>query len=303
MDERFCRVGDLELCYQEFGDAADPAMLLIMGLGTQMIAWPDEFCARLADRGLRVIRYDNRDIGRSTHLTHARTPTLPQLLRRDPRAAAYTLDDMADDAAGLLDGLGIDSAHIVGASMGGMIAQLVAIRHPQRTRSLASIMSSTGHRLKGQPALRVYPFFARRPPQEREAAIERTAALFRIVGSTGYDEIEADLRDVAARSWDRAAGDGRGTARQLAAIMAATDRAPDLAAVRAPTLVIHGTRDRMVRPSGGRATAAAIPGARLLLIEGMGHDLPRRAWPRIVDALVDNAGRADTPAPTKAGTA
>lgn len=294
--ERFCRVGELELCYEEFGDPGDPAMLLIMGLGTQMIAWPDDFCAELAGHGLRVIRFDNRDCGRSTHLEAAPTPTLAQLLRRDPRAAAYRLEDMADDAVGLLDGLGIDAAHVVGASMGGMIAQIVATRHADRTRSLASIMSTTGHRFTGQPALRVYPFFAKRPPREREAAIERTLALFRVVGSKGFGDIEPELRDLAERAWDRAGGDGRGTSRQLAAIMAARDRTADLARVRVPTVVIHGTDDRLVRPSGGRATARAVPGARLVLVEGMGHDLPRGAWPQIVAALVDNARRAERPA-------
>jgi pimeloyl-ACP methyl ester carboxylesterase len=261
-----------------------------------MLAWHDDFCRQLADRRFHVVRFDNRDVGRSTHFTEHRAPTPIQLLRRDPRGAAYALEDMADDAAGLLTALGAENAHIVGASMGGMIAQLVAIRHPQRTLSLASIMSTTGHRLKGQPALRIYPYFLANPPKTRDQAIERVTRLYRAIGSPGFDWDEDELRELAGRSFDRATGDAFGTGRQLAAIMCARNRTPDLGRIDAPTLVVHGTKDRLVRPSGGRATARAISGSRLLMIAGMGHDMPRGTWPRMIEAMVDNAGRAEPPA-------
>ena len=292
MTEEIAKVGDVELCYETFGDPADPALLLIMGLGTQMIAWPEPFCAQLVARGFFVIRFDNRDIGRSTHLRGHRAPTLKQLLLRDRSAAAYSLSDMAGDAAGLLTHLGIERAHVVGASMGGMIAQTVAVEHPERVRSLASIMSNTGHIWRGTPGLRVYPIFMRKPAAGPEDAIESVVSTFRLIGSPGFPFDEGELRAAAQRGFDRGYNPA-GSTRQLAAILAAGDRTKDVRTITAPTVVIHGTKDRMVRPSGGRATAAAIPGARLVEIEGMGHDLPRGAWDRIVDAIADNAQRED----------
>jgi pimeloyl-ACP methyl ester carboxylesterase len=292
MGEQFCTVGEIELCYETFGDPAGRPLLLVMGLGTQMIAWREEFCELLAARGFHVIRFDNRDIGRSTHLRDARPPTPLQLLTRDRRSAAYTLDDLADDAAGLLDGLGIEAAHVVGASMGGMIAQTLAGRHPGRVLTLTSIMSTTGHRLKGQPALKVYPFFLAKRPRDKERAIERIVRLFRIVGSPGFERDEDDLRAMAGRAFDRGEGDDAGTGRQLHAILASGDRTRALRAVTAPTLVIHGKADKLVRPSGGRATAKAITGARLVEIDGMGHDMPRGLWPRLVDLIAEHARRA-----------
>jgi pimeloyl-ACP methyl ester carboxylesterase len=289
MPESFCRVGDVELCYETFGDPADPAMLLIMGLGTQMLGWADDFCAQLAARGFHVIRFDNRDIGRSTLMKGVRPPTIGQILRRDRRAAGYLLADMAGDAVGLLDHLGIERAHVVGASMGGMIAQTIAARHPERVLSLVSIMSNTGGRFRGQPALRTYPVFLRRSPADREGFIEHIVRLFRVIGSPGFDEDE--LRQMLGRSHDRGY-DPAGPGRQLAALLASGDRRAELRTITAPTLVIHGTADRLVAPSGGRATARAIPGARLLMIDGMGHDLPRRVWPQVLDAITDNAARA-----------
>jgi pimeloyl-ACP methyl ester carboxylesterase len=291
MDERLARVGDLELCYETFGDPADPAMLLVMGLGTQMIGWHEEFCAMLAGRGFHVIRYDNRDIGRSTHVKAA-PPTQRQVATRDRRAAAYTLDDMAEDAAGLLTALDREAAHVVGVSMGGMIAQVLAARRPERVLSLASIMSTTGARWRGQPALRVMPFFLRPRPSTREAAVERTLALFRLVGSPGFDRDEERLREMSNLAFERGPGDAAGTGRQLAAIFASGDRTPSLSRITAPTVVIHGTNDRLVSPSGGRATAAAIPGASLEMIKGMGHDLPRGVWSRVVDLVVENTRHA-----------
>jgi pimeloyl-ACP methyl ester carboxylesterase len=291
MDERFCDVGGaIRLCYDTFGDASDPALLLVMGLGTQMVAWHEDFCGRLAGEGFHVIRFDNRDIGRSTHLEGAPTPTIPQLLMRRP-PAAYRLEDMAGDTAGLLDGLGIAAAHVVGASMGGMIAQTLAATRPDRVLSLASIMSTTGGRRVGQPALRVMPVFLRRPPGGRDAFIDHTALLFETIGSKGIARDDDELREVAGLMYDRGI-DPAGTARQLAAILASGDRTAALRRITAPTVVIHGTADRLVRPSGGRATARAIAGSRLVKVPGMGHDLPRSAWDQIVDAIVANARRA-----------
>ncbi|MEA2275015.1 MAG: hypothetical protein QOI98_3723 [Solirubrobacteraceae bacterium] len=295
MAEQFCRVSDdIELCYETFGDPSDPTMLLIMGLATQMIAWNDDFCRQLAERGFHVVRFDNRDIGRSTHVK-AKPPTLWQLLRRSKRAASYTLEDMADDAAGLLRELDLAPAHVVGASMGGMIAQALAARHPELVLSLTSIMSTTGNRRVGQPALRLFPMLAARPAKGREAAIERAEKVFTAVGSTGLERDMEHLRDIAGRSFDRGRGDAAGQARQLAAITASGDRTRSLRRIKAPTVVIHGTADPLIRPSGGRATVRAIPHAELVEIEGMGHDLPRGAWPRIVDAIVANARRAAEP--------
>jgi pimeloyl-ACP methyl ester carboxylesterase len=292
MAEHMASVGELEICYETFGSPDDPALLLVMGLGTQMIGWPDDFCEALAARGLHVIRYDNRDIGRSTHFRRQRPPTIKQLLLRDKAAASYSLADMADDGIGLLDRLGIERAHVAGASMGGMIAQTMAARHPDRVLSLASIMSNTGHRWKGTPGLRIYPMFMRRPADNREGAIESTISTFRLIGSPGFPFEEEELRRIAQLSYERGYNPA-GTARQLAAILAAGDRTDELRRITAPTVVIHGTRDRMVRPSGGRETAKAIPGARLVEIDGMGHDLPPGAWDRIIDAIVSNIQRAD----------
>jgi len=241
-----------------------------------------------------VIRYDNRDVGRSTHLRQHRPPTIKQLLLRDRSAAAYSLADMADDGMGLLDQLGIERAHVAGASMGGMIAQTMAARHPDRVLSLASIMSNTGHRWKGMPGLRVYPIFMRRPADNREGAVESTISTFRLIGSPDFPFEEEELRRVAQLSYERGYNPA-GTARQLAAILAAGDRKEELRRIVAPTVVIHGTRDRMVRPSGGRETAKAIAGARLVEIDGMGHDLPPGVWGRIIEAIVSNIERADAP--------
>jgi pimeloyl-ACP methyl ester carboxylesterase len=270
-------------------------MLLVMGLGTQMLGWHEDFCETLAARGFHVVRFDNRDNGRSTKLSHLPAPTLKQLALRDRKAASYTLDDMADDAIGLLDHLGIERAHVVGASMGGMIAQTIAIRHPDRVLSLVSIMSNTGARLTGQPALGVLPIFLKRAPRTREGYVDHIVQLFDTIGSPGFERDEAELRELQNRAFDRGI-DPAGTSRQLAAIMASGNRAPKLRRLDVPTLVIHGKADRLVNPSGGRATAKAIPGARLLLIDGMGHDLPRGAWPQIVEAIAENAARAGAPA-------
>ncbi len=290
MPEQYCDVGGgITLCYETFGDTSDPAALLIMGLGAQMIAWQEDFCEELAARGLYVIRFDNRDIGRSTHL-QGPSPSLRQLLRYSV-PARYTLADMAQDAIGLLDELEIDQAHMIGASMGGMIAQSITARHPTRVRSLVSMMSSTGRRWVGRPALSSYPIFLRKAPREREAFIEHAVRLFAKVGSRGIPQDTEGVRAIAALSFDREL-DRTGAGRQLAAIIASGDRTAELGRVTAPTLVIHGSVDPLVSPSGGRATARAISGARLTMIEGMGHDLPRLLWPRLIDAFATHTADA-----------
>jgi pimeloyl-ACP methyl ester carboxylesterase len=290
MPEALCTVGDVEICYETFGDPADPAMLLIMGLGTQMLAWHEDFCEQLASRGFFVIRHDNRDIGRSSHLRHLGTPPLWKIVRRD-RHPAYSLADMAADSVGVLDHLGIRRAHVVGASMGGMIAQTIAIRFPHRVLSLVSIMSNTGSFWTGQPAMGMYALLLKPAPSDRDAYIRHGVELFTKIGGSGYAPDIEDLRDIAARSFDRGR-DADGPLRQLHAIVADRNREAQLRRLRVPTTVIHGAEDKLVRPSGGRATAKAIPGARLVEIAGMGHGLPRGAWPTIIDAIVENAGRA-----------
>jgi pimeloyl-ACP methyl ester carboxylesterase len=292
MAEEFCDVGrGVTLCYETFGDPDDPPILMIMGLATQMIAWPDELCEGLAERGFYVVRFDNRDIGRSTHFEFS-PPSIKQMLTRRLPDEQYTLSDMALDTAGLLQKLDLAPAHIVGASMGGMVGQMLAAEHPQLVRSLTSIMATTGSRWQGQPALSVYRYLLRPPPRDREGYIQRSAEVFGLVGSTGFERDEQYIRERAARSFDRGF-DVRAGGRQLGAIVASGDRTKALRRIKAPTLVIHGTVDKMVRPSGGRATAKAIPGARLMMIEGMGHDLPRGVWPQIVDAISEHARAAD----------
>jgi pimeloyl-ACP methyl ester carboxylesterase len=292
MGEEFCDVGrGVTLCYEAFGDPGDPPILLVMGLATQMIAWHEDFCTELAERGFYVVRFDNRDIGRSTHFDF-RPPNIKQMLTRRVPDEQYSLSDMAEDTAVLLRELGIAPAHIVGASMGGMIGQTLAAERPEVVRSLTSIMSTTGSRLHGQPAFAVYRYLLRPPPRDRDGYVQRSAEIFGLVGSTGFDRDEQYVRERAARSFDRGF-DVRAGGRQLGAIIASGDRTKALNRIEAPTLVIHGTVDKMIRPSGGKATAKAIPGARLLMIEGMGHDLPRGAWPQIIDAISEHARAAD----------
>jgi pimeloyl-ACP methyl ester carboxylesterase len=258
--------------YETFGDAGSPPVLLIMGLGAQLTLWDTRFCTALANAGYYVIRYDNRDVGLSTTFEEATI------------SPAYTLSDMAADAAGLLDSLGIESAHIVGASMGGMIAQTFAIEFPTRTRTLVSIMSTTGDQTVGQPKPDALAALLAPPPTTRDGAIEAGVKISRIIGSTDFTFDEQAVRDRAAASYDRSFNPA-GTARQLAAIMAQPDRTAALGEVKAPALVIHGEADPLVTPSGGKATAAAIPGAKLKLIPGMGHDLPPALYGEIVGEL------------------
>ena len=286
------QAGDVEIAYETFGDAADPPVLLVMGLATQMLGWPDELCQGFADRGHFVVRFDNRDIGLSTHLDAAGPSDIPAIFAGDLSSAAYTLSDMARDVVGLLDALGLDNAHVVGASMGGMIVQTLAIEHPDRVRSVTSIMSTTGDRTVGGATQEAMGALLAPPATTREGAIERTLTTYRVIGSPGYELDETALRERAGRSYDRAY-DPAGVSRQLAAIWASGDRTPRLADVKAPTLVIHGEQDPLVMVSGGHATAAAIPGAELVVIDGMGHDLPRDLWPELIDRISAHVERAE----------
>jgi len=292
--ERLCNVGrGMSLCYETFGDPSHPTALLIMGLSMQMVAWQDDFCEELASRGFQVVRFDNRDIGHSTHL-QGPAPPIGQLVLRPKHFARYTIADMADDTAGLLEQLELAPAHVIGASMGGMIAQSLAARHPQKVRSLVSIMSNTGSRLSGQPALRSYPIFLRRAPAGRDAFIAHAERLFAALGSPGIERDPADIRAIAGASYDRD-HDPAGSARQLAAIAGSGNRTAELHDITAPTLVIHGKADPLVAHSGGRATARAISGARLMSIDGMGHDMPRALWPTFIDAIAEHAAQAPEP--------
>jgi len=286
------QVGDLEIAYETFGDAGDPPILLVMGLATQMIGWPDEFCAGLADRGYFVVRFDNRDIGLSTHLDSAGAPDILAVLGGDASSVPYGLADLADDTVGLLDALGLDSVHLIGASMGGMIAQLVALQHPARVRSLTSIMSTTGDPSVGGPSEAALALLVAPAARDRDAAVQRVIDTYRVVGSPGFEFDESALRERAGLSFDRAY-DPAGVARQLAAVLTTPDRTRALKGISVPTLVIHGSDDALVNVSGGRATAAAVPDAELLVVDGMGHDLPRAMWPEITDritALIERAG-------------
>ena len=290
-EERFAPANGIELCYQETGDPEGEPLLLVMGLATQMIAWPEEFCELLAERGFRVIRFDNRDIGRSTRIKAAGVPGKLDMVFGRRASAPYLLRDMAADTFGLMDHFGIDSAHLVGASMGGMIVQSAAIEQPQRVRSIVSIMSTTGSRRVGHPSYRTFGLLLGRPPREREAAIERIVKTFRVIGSPGYPFEEERIREIAGRSFDRGHSQA-GIARQLHAITASGDRTPALRKLKLPALVIHGKNDVLVNPSGGRATAKAVPDARLKMVDGMGHDLPRALWPEFAEEIAANAARA-----------
>src|SRR3954453_16030077 len=289
MREERASINGIELCYETFGVPDDPALLLIMGLGGQMIWWDDDLCRLLAAEGYYVIRFDNRDCGRSTVLHDAPLPKPRQLRRRDPRAAAYSLDDMASDAVGLLDHLGIRAAHVAGVSMGGMIAQALAIRYPQRVLSLCSISSTTGDPSVGKTKWRLYPVLFRPLPKDRAPHIDAFARMAKKIGSGRKlaPDIE-QVRDLAGRSFDRGFHP-EGTQRQFAAAVTAPNRTPLLRDVRVPTLVIHGDADGLVNASGGRATAEAIPDAKLVLIKGMAHDMPRPVWPQLVSEITGNA--------------
>ena len=282
----------IQLCYETFGDPAKPPLVLIMGLAAQMIVWDDEFCALLAARGFWVIRFDNRDIGMSTRFPKARTPGFAEMLlataTRIKFRVPYRLRDMAADTAGLMDALGIRSAHVVGASMGGAIAQEFAILYPGRVRSLTSIMAPIGDpRLPGATP-RALARLGKKVPLDREGYVREYVATWHVLAGD-YFPFNADrTARQGAASYDRGINPP-GVARQMMAIIASGNRRKALRAVKARTLVIHGTADPLVPDDHGRHTALAIPGAKLLLIEGMGHSFPREVWPRIIDAIAAHA--------------
>src|SRR5688572_4840246 len=277
MAEERATANGVEIVYETIGDPSNPALLLVMGLGTQLIHWDRELCELFAERGFHVIRFDNRDAGRSTRID-APVPNLTRAMAGLKIEAPYLLDDMADDAFGLLDHLGIEAAHVAGVSMGGMIAQTMAIRRPERVLSLTSIMSTTGERRAGRPKLRVWSVLTRRAPHDRDAYIEYFVRVFRMIGSKGFPaDDEARVRELAGMTYDRGHHPA-GTGRQLAAIIASGDRTEKLRGLRVPATVIHGKADPLIPFRGGRATAAAIPEAKLIAIPGMGHDLPRQVW-------------------------
>jgi pimeloyl-ACP methyl ester carboxylesterase len=283
----------IDIAFERFGDPGSSPLLLVMGLGTQMLGWPDGFCEALATRGVHVIRFDNRDIGLSTHLTDASPPDVRAALLGDTSSASYTLSDMAADVIGLLDALGLDSAHLVGASMGGMIAQTLAIEYPDRVRSLTSIMSTTGDPSVGQATQRALAALLSPPAATRAEAIERTVSIVRVIGSPGFELDEAELRWRTGIAYDRD-HDPMGVARQLVAIAASRDRTVALQSVSVPTLVLHGVDDPLVNVSGGRATADAIPGAELVVFEGMGHNLPRELWGEIARRIGELIERVES---------
>lgn len=278
----------LSLAYESFGDPADPTVLLVMGLATQMLAWEDGFCAELVARGHHVVRFDNRDVGLSTHLSDlpAGRPVSAFLGRQQP---PYLTADMADDTAGLITGLGLGPVHVVGISMGGCIAQSLAIRHPDLVASLTSIASSTGSRRVGHPKLATaYRLLTRPTVTSREEAIALKLTVYRQQASPAYPLRLDAMREIAGASWDRAY-DPDGSARQFAAILGSPDRTAELRALQIPSLVVHGLSDPLINASGGRATAAAIPGATLVTYAGMGHEIPQPLWEPIADGIAEVA--------------
>jgi pimeloyl-ACP methyl ester carboxylesterase len=296
LTERIADVGrGISLACERIGDTGAEPLVLVAGLGQQLHSWPDAFCARLAERGYEVVRFDNRDAGRSTH-PRFRPPSLLGMLAGRFPPQQYDLKDMAADTAGLFDALDLETAHIAGVSMGGMISQTTAALYPDRIRTLTSIMSTTGSHLLGRPALSTLRMMGAKPPKSREEAVESAVRMFRHIGSHGFPFDEARVRETAAKGWDRDPTAG-GVGRQLAAIMKSGNRTPLLRKITAPTLVIHGDRDRMVHPTGGAATARAIPGARRETVRGMGHDLPEGAWPAVLDLIDQHVRSSDVPAP------
>jgi len=278
----------IEIEYESFGDESSDPLLLIMGLGGQMLLWHEDFCEALAERGHWVVRYDNRDVGLSTKFDAAGVPDMAALadllIAGQPSEAPYTLDDMADDGASLLSALGIERAHVCGASMGGMIAQILAHRHPERVKSLTSIMSTSGDPRLPPSRPHVISKLLEPPPRDRESNISHAVEVARCIGSPAFPTPEEELRERAARMYDRSFHP-EGTARQFAAIVANGSRRDKLRDLNVPALVIHGKADDLVPFEGGVDTHECIQGAEALWIEGMGHDLPRVLWPEIIAAI------------------
>ncbi len=289
--------GELELYYEDMGDPNHPPVLLIMGLGAQLVLWRNGFCEKLVGQGLRVIRYDNRDVGLSSKLSgrHTGAPLLPRMVRSflgRPSPAVYRLEDLADDAAALLDHLGIDRAHVVGASMGGMIAQIFAARFAHRTQTLGILFSSNNQAMLPPPGFRQLRALLQRPADStREAVVANAVQVSRIIGSPGYPKPEEHLRAEAVEGYERAYYPA-GIARHFAAILGSGSLLRYDRQINTPAVVIHGKADKLMRPFGGRAIARAIRGARLVLIDGMGHDLPEQLWDQIVGELKTNFAEA-----------
>jgi pimeloyl-ACP methyl ester carboxylesterase len=281
----------LQIAYETFGDRDRRPLIMVMGLGASMLMWHPDLCAMLAGRGFFVIRFDNRDVGRSSHLRDARPADLMgALMRGDVSSASYSLDEMAQDGFGLLDALGLPAAHVLGASMGGMIAQVMAARHPERVLSLTSIMSTPAPALTN-PTPAATAVLMQAPATTREEAIKQMLEAARITGSPGYTADQQWRAELAGQMWDQGL-DPAGAARQLMAIYASGDRTEAVHGIAVPTLVVHGDSDPLINVSAGRRTAELIAGAELLIIPGMGHDLPRQVWPAIVDAVSAVADRA-----------
>ena len=283
--------GTLELCYQTFGDPGDEAVLLVMGLGGPMNWWDVDFCRQLAARGFYVVRYDNRDTGKSSRMPGrvTRSMLVRAFMGRRVRPP-YTISDLAGDAFGLLDHLGLESAHVVGISMGGMIAQTMTLEQPARVRSLTSIMSTTGRRTVGWQHPKLLPALLSDRGNGRDAYVKSSADFWDIIGSPSYPQARDRVESRAGDTFDRGVSRS-GIMRHMMAVLTQPNRSTRLRSVRVPTLVVHGTSDLMVHVSGGRATAAAVPGSELLLVDGMGHDLPEELWPTVIDAIERTAHR------------
>lgn len=292
-DELRAPVGnDVELCYQTFGDPDDEPLLLVMGLSAPMTWWDPDLCTGLAGAGFFVVRFDNRDVGRSTKIrARVRREQLLRAFATGRARVPYTMSDLAGDAVALLDHLGIEAAHVVGASMGGMIAQTIAVEHPARLLSLTSIMSTTGRRTVGWQNPKLLPVLIAPRKPGREPYVEASAAMWRMIGSPAFATDLDALRERAGDTYDRGFS-ASGVMRQMLAILTQPDRTPRLRSLRVPTTVIHGLDDKMVHVSGGRSTAAAIPGAELVLIDGMGHDLPTSLHDTFVETIRRTADRA-----------
>lgn len=286
------RANNVDLYYETTGEPDSPPILLICGLGMQMSTWGSDFIADAAERGYLVVAFDNRDAGLSTHLLDNGLPDLMALFEgRDPNIS-YQLSDMAADAAGLIEALGFESVHVVGISMGGMIAQQLTIDYPDRVRSLTSVMSTTGNPLVGQPSKEAAEALLQLNATTREEAVQMAETLASIIGSPGFPPDRERTRRLAEVAWDRC-HEPTGMWRQGGAILAAPDRTAALASVAVPTLVVHGTADPLVHPSGGQATAEAVPGAKLVVIEGLGHDLPAPVWDQLLDEIDALCRRAE----------
>jgi pimeloyl-ACP methyl ester carboxylesterase len=290
------KANGIQIEYDTFGKKSSRPLLLIMGLSAQMIFWDEQFCKQLADKGHYVIRFDNRDVGLSSKLDNLGVPDVMRAIsarmQGEKFKPPYTIRDMADDSFGLLDALHIDNAHVCGVSMGGMIAQTMAIQHPDRVRSLTSIMSTPGDPNLPQGKPEVMAVLLAPPPVGREAAIEHGIKIWRTISGPGFPFDETWTRKTMSLSYDRAYCP-QGVMRQLVAIMAQEDRTPALRKIAAPTLVIHGADDPLVPVVCGKATAAAVPGSSLLIIPGMGHSLPTGAWPQIIDAISKHTQKAE----------